>query len=722
MGLFDWFRRLGAKAAPSIGTTDSRSPIAGLIRDEASAGNPVDPDNYAAVYDLNPWVRAGVKAIAKACSSVPIKLYDAKDEEVEQHRALEALKYVNAEWDWKLLIKATVVYGRLLGNVYWLLDKPKSPTTIFCLRANKVRIEPGKKGPKYFEYTPGAGVGEKYKPELIIHLREFSPISDWYGSPDLKAIEQSINVDNYIRALNKSHLKRGGVPSGDLSFDGDLTDEELKKVRVAWESAYGGTNRGGRPFIHGKKITWSQTGVTARDGQFILLAKMSREEILAVLGVPPVEVGLETANYATAKEQRAKWWRDDLVPLLEEVTSTLNEQFLPRYDNAKGLRLGFDFSGVEALQEERNQQATRLQGAVGVPYMTPDEAREQVGLTPLGGALDYVYAGYGMMPVGSGPPEQAPATEGPAPKPQEETPPPTAESEGKPAKTIALPHVILPKSYKGRFEPGGVEHWKEWKAFLDSIHWDEARLRKAVGELQLGLLEEVLEKLRAEAKSVFKATVLTPEAILFDLNAAGKVYVRELTPHYERIIRSGASRAIAQIGAGSSWDMGRPEVARWLEAKALQIRTLPNTPYNEIRDILTGIIREGGTIGDMTAQLQALEPGYEWWKAERIARTETVGGNNFGALECYGQNNAPRKGWLTAMDERVRGPGAVDAQGKPTPSEFDHSMPMEAGPVPLEEPFDVSGEPLMYPGDPSGSAGNIISCRCTTVPEEAEGE
>jgi hypothetical protein len=32
--------------------------------------------------------------------------------------------------------------------------------------------------------------------------------------------------------------------------------------------------------------------------------------------------------------------------------------------------------------------------------------------------------------------------------------------------------------------------------------------------------------------------------------------------------------------------------------------------------------------------------------------------------------------------------------------------------VPIDEPFIVSGEELMYPGDPSGSAGNVINCRC----------
>ena len=33
--------------------------------------------------------------------------------------------------------------------------------------------------------------------------------------------------------------------------------------------------------------------------------------------------------------------------------------------------------------------------------------------------------------------------------------------------------------------------------------------------------------------------------------------------------------------------------------------------------------------------------------------------------------------------------------------------------VPLDEPFIVDGEELMYPGDINGSASNVINCRCT---------
>lgn len=55
-----------------------------------------------------------------------------------------------------------------------------------------------------------------------------------------------------------------------------------------------------------------------------------------------------------------------------------------------------------------------------------------------------------------------------------------------------------------------------------------------------------------------------------------------------------------------------------------------------------------------------------------------------------------RRFWATQGDERVR-PAHDDADGQI---------------VDVDEPFDVGGEPLMYPGDPNGSAENVLNCRC----------
>jgi len=85
----------------------------------------------------------------------------------------------------------------------------------------------------------------------------------------------------------------------------------------------------------------------------------------------------------------------------------------------------------------------------------------------------------------------------------------------------------------------------------------------------------------------------------------------------------------------------------------------------------------------------------------RIARTETTRFENVGRLDAYSsledKGFVVYKEWVAVGDNKTR-TAHKDANGQQ---------------VPLDEPFNVGGEKLMYPGDPNGTAGNVINCRCT---------
>lgn len=81
-----------------------------------------------------------------------------------------------------------------------------------------------------------------------------------------------------------------------------------------------------------------------------------------------------------------------------------------------------------------------------------------------------------------------------------------------------------------------------------------------------------------------------------------------------------------------------------------------------------------------------------------IARTETHGAANYGADGAARATGLKlRKEWVAAEDERTRVEHA-EADGQI---------------VDMDQAFQVGGEMLMYPGDPDGSAGNVINCRCS---------
>jgi len=91
-------------------------------------------------------------------------------------------------------------------------------------------------------------------------------------------------------------------------------------------------------------------------------------------------------------------------------------------------------------------------------------------------------------------------------------------------------------------------------------------------------------------------------------------------------------------------------------------------------------------------------------QAVRIARTETMravnGGKMLGYMQIEQETGLPLiKQWIATSDtENPPRPDHEDAKGQKRP---------------LNEPFDVGGELMMYPHDPNGSAGQTINCRCT---------
>jgi len=97
-----------------------------------------------------------------------------------------------------------------------------------------------------------------------------------------------------------------------------------------------------------------------------------------------------------------------------------------------------------------------------------------------------------------------------------------------------------------------------------------------------------------------------------------------------------------------------------------------------------------------------------------IARTEALSALNFAAEEGYTQSGVIEElDWGTSRDEFVRGSHAND--------EWSH-VAMDRKRKKLGDLWFVprnrgaGGESLRRPGDPKGSAANIINCRCRVLP------
>ena len=240
--------------------------------------------------------------------------------------------------------------------------------------------------------------------------------------------------------------------------------------------------------------------------------------------------------------------------------------------------------------------------------------------------------------------------------------------------------------------------------------WLPDRLRALLeaGKAERSIYEEVWSALSSwlvtTTRRVLRGPVIEPEEILARQPAweegVDRIINRGIAP-----VMSWAYRGI--FGDGYDW-RDRPNVISYLTGVSNRLVRVPR----EVFDLVAGQIAAGVTLGEGVPELrdrvdQVLSTTQsERWpnRATVIARTETMGalnGSRADAFQAFADETEDQmeRMWLSTVDSRTR-PSHVLADGQR---------------VGLDEPFMVGGSPLMFPGDPSGPANEVIQCRCTTL-------
>ncbi|MCY4318372.1 MAG: phage minor head protein [Alphaproteobacteria bacterium] len=113
------------------------------------------------------------------------------------------------------------------------------------------------------------------------------------------------------------------------------------------------------------------------------------------------------------------------------------------------------------------------------------------------------------------------------------------------------------------------------------------------------------------------------------------------------------------------------------------------------------------TRAQIARMVERYQDRYIKYRAEVVARTEALGAVNAGSYDAQRlavqegvvERDAITREWVAARDDRVR----------------DTHVEVNGQRVGVDEPFIVGGAQMMFPGDPSGPAREVVSCRCTLV-------
>jgi SPP1 gp7 family putative phage head morphogenesis protein len=105
----------------------------------------------------------------------------------------------------------------------------------------------------------------------------------------------------------------------------------------------------------------------------------------------------------------------------------------------------------------------------------------------------------------------------------------------------------------------------------------------------------------------------------------------------------------------SGFDYENPLVTAFLMKRNRKVsKGIDNETDKQIRASLAEGLAAGESIEELTARIETIYGAAASFRAERIARTETIRANNFASEEAWRQSEVVEaKEWFTAKDERV---------------------------------------------------------------------
>jgi hypothetical protein len=171
---------------------------------------------------------------------------------------------------------------------------------------------------------------------------------------------------------------------------------------------------------------------------------------------------------------------------------------------------------------------------------------------------------------------------------------------------------------------------------------------------------------------------------------------------YEKLYNAGGRAAQQKIGIKPNFNLRNPAVLTTLRERAnLLTGGIRQDTFDRLRTVVAKDFFFDGKGPDQVAK--SLTNEFKWLKqtrAKTIARTETLAVTSQAQHTVYAASGIEFKRWLTTLD------------GNERETHFEAHAQLKK----IDQPFDVGGSQLMYPGDPGGDPSETINCRCDHIP------
>ncbi|MGG2460139.1 phage portal protein [Streptomyces sp. RGM 3693] len=727
-------------------------------------------------YERSIWTFKAVETISKHPGALKIEIGRGGDERqfaetLTDHPLLHVLNVQANPLERATVFKKRLSAQLLLSKRGAFVEVTRSRagtiTRLDLLPPSRVNPIPDPHGDylSHFEFTAYDGRVRELDPNRIVWLRDPHPTDPYCGITPLEAAGLSIDLDVKARTYNIAYIDNDARPSGIIGIDVDGLDQrEIGRIQQrlapgaqhAGETVVVGSGPGGLNYV--------DTSTRPRDMNYETLSQTAKVEVLAAFGVPESVIGnASERTYANADREEWNFWQHTELPHLALIASAFD------LDLEDDWSLRFNTTPVAALEYPRRTRREEARAEWNAGLITVDEYREIAGRLPFNTpqsralwispqkapipATDQDAAALGMA-QGS-PAEAMPGAQvagEPSPlalhdlssdsaaaaidEARSHSPATSVEDVVTEARSQMHDGYQLAGAAAAVVDEARADHPvipAEGPAAeaVDEAHRLESKALPTVREFAVddtdfdrahAAIEAALSAMLARQEGVLIARLRSPKARkrtrfwaadgpsdtrggndpmdmdrVVGAEKSQDEVISTLTPILTRIARATAKDAMDVFG--SSLTSG---ASAGIGAAVLTAATVAADAMRAFHRALEVALDDGQRSGASLSEL--IDIVEERLRGEGSTRTIDITAESAaiatvnGAADAVAAATKPsiKRTWQTRLDDRVR-PAHAAAEGQT---------------LPVNEPFEMEGWPVRFPGDPLAPLSLIANCRC----------
>ena len=217
----------------------------------------------------------------------------------------------------------------------------------------------------------------------MIFRREYYPLSDYYGRPNILSAIGAVRGLIGVRDFNLSFFDNYGVPAALVTLTGEWEEGSPRHIRDFIDTEIKGSDNAHKTLVieipETGTFTWIPLVTDMKEGSFSVYFKSLRDEVLAAYKMPPYRIGIaETGALggSTAPES-TKIYNQAVVKTLQKMVSDILNNDIVK----DGLQIEtYIVKFKEIDTRDLDALVKRWKELLGMAAITPGWIAEQIGL------------------------------------------------------------------------------------------------------------------------------------------------------------------------------------------------------------------------------------------------------------------------------------------------------------------------------------------------------